>query len=188
MRIVSVHAHFWDVFLQQPVSHHSRAFQRKWGQDSNLAIVKCWFSFVSTFCCWFTPVFWIIVMLNDPTSFEFQITNRRSAPDTTWNSLVPQCLQDFQTLRQQISPIIIAFFPQYFTVAMRFWRWYRKFCILYIFFRYIKKNAQRDNNALASIFLCFLSVFYFCVEWSATPLTATKVTNHGSYTMNCRYV
>lgn len=103
MRIVSVQAHFWDV------SHHSRVFQRKWGQDSNLAIVKCWMSFVwsvllliylllcfGSSCCEWPNFFWVS---------DHKQTLWHSSPDITRNSLVPQWLQAVQTLRQQNSPI-----------------------------------------------------------------------------------
>lgn len=104
---ISVHAHFWDVFLEGPVSHHCRTFQRKWGQDSNLAIVKCWISFV-----------WSVLLLTDSCVLDhchvawpnfFGVSDHKqtlwhSAPDIAWNLLVPQWLQVVRTPRQQNSP------------------------------------------------------------------------------------
>lgn len=142
MRIVSVHAHFWDVFLERPVSHHSRAFQRKWGQDSNLAIVKCWISFV-----WSVLLLIYSCVLDHrhvewPNFFwvsDHKQTLWHSAPDITRNSLVPQWLQAVQTLRQQNSTISLhSHYPQSFTAAMMFWQRYGEFCVLFIYFRYIK--------------------------------------------------
>ncbi len=82
------------------------------------------FVFLQSFRGGFAGVFWIIVLLQNPSSLQLEVTNRW--PDIVLqdffgrqqNSWFHLSQQVFQVLKQQNSPITLP--PPYFTVGMMF--------------------------------------------------------------------
>lgn len=183
MRIVSVHAHFWDVFPERPVSHHARAFQTEGVRTLNLAILKYSISFVwstlmlTLLLCFGSSSCWMTLLLRFRSQTDVVIFCRWYISEFSGPSVTP-IRPDPEAAKQ---PRIIILPPRSFSYH-EVWRWYVAFCVLalhslkcFTFVSSIHKHCSKHSEfSDETFFYEHLDSVFLMVDLRAETLLKVK--------------